>query len=213
MTLAIHIKNMFHRFYIKFIEPRQHNEDLRNREFVLNILLVGTAAMLLCTIVLFVISYSLMDHEYVLTRLLGTAGALIIACLILYLSRSGRHKLASWSFIAAYMSLAAVVSACWGVSMPSAALLFGFVIMLVGVVLGSGYPVYGAVTAAVIIVGLQIAESKNIINPDLDWAEDPLNFGTVSGPFLIFGVIALVSWLFNERTEQSLRRARRANQG
>jgi signal transduction histidine kinase len=204
---------MLNRLYDLLIRPKQKDEDLQNREMVLNVLLIGTLVMLACTILLFLFSYGPGHNCFMLARLLYTISAFFIACLILYLSRSGYHRLASWLFIIIYMFLASVVVACWGASLPSAALLFGFVIMLIGVVLGSSYPIYGALASTAIITALNIAANKNILRPDLDWASDPLNFGTVSGAFLMFGVIALVSWLSNERTEGSLRRAHRAEEG
>lgn len=204
---------MLQRFYKYFIEPQQKGEDLRNREFVLNVILMGTLVLLACGVLLLMVSYVFFDHTYVLGRMAGIALALVATWWIYYLSRAGWHKLAAWLLIILYLMLATAVSWRWGVTLPSAAVLFGLVIMISGTVLASPSSLYIAGAAIVLVLGLETAQSKGVIEPDLTWMSQPYGLGTVSGFCLIFGIIALISWLFNERTERSLRRARRAEAG
>lgn len=204
---------MLHRLYTYFIEPRQKDEDLRNRELVLNVLLVGTLVLLLSTVLLLVLSYFGFHHRYVLVRMEGVTAALVATWWIYFLSRSGRQQIAAWLLIGIYLLIATSVAWRWGVTIPSAALLFGVVIMVTGTVLRSPYPLYVAGVSIIITLAIELAQERGLIRPDLSWIQDPFGISTVSGFCLIFGVIALVSWLFNERTEQSLHRARRAEAG
>lgn len=206
-------QKLFQRIFKYFIEPQQQDEDLRNRELVLNVILLGTLVLLSCGILLLIISYTVFQHTYVLARLGGIGAALVACWWIYYLSRSGWHKTAAWLLILIYLCIATAVAWRWGVSLPSGAVLFGLVIMISGTVLGSPNPLYIAGVSVCIIVALETAQAKGIIKPDLTWLQEPFGVGTVSGFCLIFGVIGLISWLFNERTEQSLRRARRAEAG
>lgn len=204
---------MFQRFYKHFIEPRQTDEDLRNREFVLNVILVGTLALLGCAVVLLIFSYVVLHHTYVLVRMAGIGTAFVASWWIYYLSRSGRNKLAARLLIVVYLMIATAVSWRWGVALPSAAVLFGLVIMISGTVLASPNPLYIAIASTAIVLLLELAQAHDVIRPDMDWMNQPFGLGTISGFCMLFGVIGLISWLFNERTEQSLQRARRAEAG
>lgn len=204
---------VLHRLYAFFIEPHQRDEDLRNREFVLNILLLGTLILLSCGVLLLLISYTIFGNTYVLGRMLGVSIALVATWWIYFLSRSGWHYSAAWLLVGMYMLLATAVAWRWGVNIPSAVLLFGLVIMLTGTVLGSRHPLYVALAAIVIVLLLQRAQANGAIQADSTWIQTPFDFDTVFGFCLIFGIIAIISWVFNQRTEHSLHRAHRAEAG
>jgi signal transduction histidine kinase len=204
---------MFHRLYKTFIEPHQTDEDLRNRELVLNVLLVGTLGVLSSAVLVLLISYGPLHNPYVLPRLVMLAAALVATWWIYFLSRSGHYKPSAWLLICMYVILASGVAYRWGVTMPYAVALFGLVIMLAGTVLGAPYPLYMAGVCIIIIFGLKIGEQHGLIQPDMSWVQTSLDIGVVAGFCLVFGIIALVSWLFNEQTERSLHRAHRAEAG
>src|SRR6476646_340711 len=86
---------MLHKLYTRFIQPRQKNEDLRNREFILNVLLAGTLSLMLAAIVILLYSYAILHNTYVLARLLGIAGAFGVTWWIYFLSRSGWRRAAA----------------------------------------------------------------------------------------------------------------------
>jgi signal transduction histidine kinase len=204
---------MLHKLYIRFIQPRQQNEDLRNREFILNVLLAGTLSLMAAAMIILLYSYAILHNTYVLARLLGIAGAFAVTWWIYFLSRSGWRRAAAWMLIILYLLLAASVAWRWGVTLPSAVLLFAMVIMITGTVLGSPYSLYVAAIAIVTILVIEAGQLHGTIKPDLSWMSAPFNIGTVSGYCMIFGIIALISWLFNKRTENSLQRAQRAEHG
>jgi signal transduction histidine kinase len=204
---------MFKRLYTYFIAPRQKDEDARNRELVLNVLLLGTLVLLGCGVFLLVIAYFFFGHTYVLPRMAAIFAALVATWWMYFMSRSGSNRMAARFLILIYLLIATAVSWRWGVTLPSAAVLFGLVIMLTGTVLGSKYPLYVAGASVAIILGIEYAQVNGITKPDITWMQEPYGLGTVSGFLLIFGVIATISWLFNERTEHSLHRARRAEAG
>jgi signal transduction histidine kinase len=204
---------MLERLYQYFIEPQQKDDDLRNRELVLNVLLVGTLLLLFCAVLTLLFNYFVLQHTYVLAQMGAIASALVATWWIYFVSRSGWHRMAAWLLIGIYLLLATTVAWRWGAALPSAAVLFALVIMLTGTVLGSKYPLYVAAVSAVIILGIEYAQVHGLTKPDLSWADTPLDVGTIVGILLIFGIIATISWLFNERTEDSLHRARRAEAG
>jgi magnesium-transporting ATPase (P-type) len=175
---------MLHRLYKYFIEPQQQDEDLRNRELVLNVLLVGTMLLLVCAVLTLLITYFFFGHTYVLTRMAGIASALVAVWWIYFMSRSGWHRMAAWLLIGMYLLLATTVAWRWGAALPSGAVLFALVIMLTGTVLGSKYPLYVAMLSLVIVLSIEYAQVHGTIKPDLSWADTPYDMGTIVGTFI-----------------------------
>ncbi len=203
---------MFLKLYRAFIEPQQKDEDSRNRELVLNVLLVGTLCILTLALLVLIHSY-FTNYRYVLPRIEGLAGALVLTWWTYFLSRSGKHRLAAWLLIIMYIALATAVAAKWSVAMPYAVALFALVVMVTSAVTGSKATPYVTALCIVIIVVVKGLQQTGRLHPDLAWAQSPLDSGVIGGFSLIFAIIALVSWLFNEQTERSLHRAHRAEAG
>src|SRR5438046_2650317 len=131
--------SIFRHAYISLIEPQQKNEDLRNREFVLNVLLIGTLLLLLCGVVALIIDYLVLHHRYVLGQMAGISAAFAFTTWVYLLSRTGRQRPAAWLLIGLYLVLATSVAWHWGATLPSAVALFALVIMITGMVLASPY--------------------------------------------------------------------------
>jgi signal transduction histidine kinase len=201
---------MLHRLYTFFIEPRQKDEDLRNREYVLNTLSAGTGILMLCGIIALAINYCVLEHHYVLGQMAGIGVAFLAVCAVFALSRSGRHLFAARLLVAIYLVLASSVAWNWGVILPSAVLLFALVIMVTGTILPAPYPLFVAAISTAIVVAIGGAQANGTIQPDLHWMDEPFEQSTIVGFCMIFAIIALISWLFYKRTEQSLHRALRA---
>src|SRR2546430_2716818 len=123
-----------HKLYNLLIKPRQKDEDLRSREFVLNVLLVGTLVILAGAIAVLLASY-LNGHPYVLLRLELLAATWGLTVIMYLLARSGQYKLAAWYLVGLYLLLSIGVAARRGVTFSPAVLLFGVVIMVTGTVL------------------------------------------------------------------------------
>src|SRR6266496_3128706 len=88
-------RNLFGSIVKKLITPRQQEEDIRNREFVLNVLLAGTLLAAVVLTMLLLISFGV----YHLTYIGGRVVSGIIICgwlgLLYGLSRLGRYKLSA----------------------------------------------------------------------------------------------------------------------
>ncbi len=198
------------RFYNLFIAPRQTNEDMRNREVVLNVLLTGTLGMLGLVFLLLLFSWTVAGYHYVLSRLLLVLPIVAIVGSLYGLSRRGYYRTAASYLVAIYFLLAAAMVYRWGVTLPTAELLNGLVIVLAGTLLGPTYSLYAAGSASIVLVACEIATTHKLIHPNLSWTVLPPNMTDVLGFCVIFAVIALVSWLFNQQMERSLHKAERA---
>jgi signal transduction histidine kinase len=196
-------------FYTRFLAPRQKDEDVRNREIVLNVILAGTL-LIVGLAVLVIIENYLGGMTFLATR----AGALSLVFLfvlgIYWLSRRGQYRLAAWLLVGTYGLLAASVGIVWSISLPSAVLLYGLVVVLSGILLGPLYSLIGFGAAVVLIIGTVVLESTGIITYDLTWWQEGPGVDDVFGLSFMLGMIAAVSWLFNYQMARSLKRAQRA---
>lgn len=199
---------MLQKFYQRYVAPRQSDEDTRNREFVLNVLLVGTFLVALLAQLALLLSLALGND--VGMRIISVALMGFVLWGIYYLSRAGNYLPAATLFIGLYSVVAILVASRWGVAMPIAVLLFGLIIVLAGILIGALYSLVAVVGVGVAIVCIKLAEAAGITDTNWSWTSDPTNAGTIVGFVFLFGIIAVVSWLFNYRMERSLHRAERA---
>lgn len=200
---------MWQRIYKQFIAPRQEDEDARNREFVLNVLLSGTLVITSLSFLLLLSSILLFGNDVAL-RIVSVAGMLAIVSGLYALSRSGHFYPAAYILTGLYLLVATLVAQRWGITMPVAILLFGLVIVLSGILIGARHSLYAAVVVLVVIIALKIAESAGATKTNWSWTEEPSSVGAIIGFTFVLGIIAVVSWLFNYRMERSLHRAERA---
>ncbi|HEX7963889.1 MAG TPA: ATP-binding protein [Candidatus Saccharimonadales bacterium] len=200
---------MLNKLYRLLIEPHQKDEDLRNRELVLNVLLAGTLAVLAGALFVIFVNF-IGGRHFLLLRMEILTGTWLLTLGMYWRARRGHYHLPAYFVIALYTLLAVGVAWRWGVTFPPAILLFALVIMVAGTVLGASFPLYASAGVIALAVLITSAENKGSIKPDIRWTQSPFDMVVVIGVCLIFVIIALISWLFNEQTERSLKRARRA---
>jgi len=198
-----------HSIYATLFAPRQKDEDIRNRELVLNVLLAGTLLILLLAVLFLVGSY-VSGLTFVLPRGIALSGVFLLVCGIYRLSRHGQYRLAAWLLVGVYVALATTVGAIWSISLPSAVLLYGLVVVLAGILLGPRYSLIGFAVVVVLLTGTTMLGSAGVIHYDLSWKQGGPEIDDVFGLSFMLGMIAAVSWLFNYQMARSLHRARRA---
>ena len=99
--------------YKRLIEPRQQEENARNRELVLNVVLLGTIAVSFALLALMVVSFFLGNNHYVLTRMGVGAVLLLFLCGTYYAIRKKGFKWGAHLLVIFYGLLACLVVAQW----------------------------------------------------------------------------------------------------
>jgi signal transduction histidine kinase len=198
-------------FYKRFIEPRQRDEDIRNRELVLNILVTGTIAIFGAAFLLLLVSIFVSHNWYVWTRAVVAGAGLMIVVNTYYLSRRGRHSIAAYGLLGLYGAIAAGVMYRWGVTVPTGILLMGMFVVLSGIIIGARAIPWALGFVLLVSFTLERLEIRGVIHPDLaNWSRNPLSLSLVVGCSLLFSILAVVSFTYTSQMERSLRRARRA---
>lgn len=202
---------MLHRLYNTFLKPVSQDPDLRSRELVLNYLLFGSLCLILAAQIGTFISFLLLRYDNFSTSGPAMLFLLILVGALYYAARVKHwYRAVSWMLVGLLLLAGAYSIISWGLFLPVAGLLFGFVIIMSGILLGARYSLYTTVMIVLLLLILEYARVEGITHPDTSWLRLSSNLGDVFGFFLIYGAMAFVSWLFNRQMEQSLKRARRS---
>jgi len=193
-------------FYKKFIEPRSKNEDLKRREFILNI-------FLLCIIILFgiqlliVLYQSVTFVEYRGLPLVILTSFFLVFLILYILSRKGFFILSSYIFIGYFLMLTTYAVYKWGVELPPGLLFYMLIVVMSGILISTRFAFIITLVISLFIIIIGYLQINSVIHPNLYWKTDLLTLSDVIMFPIIFFIIAAVSWLSNREIEKSLNRA------
>lgn len=201
---------MLQKFYKLLVEPSSNDIDQRNRELVLNWLLVGIASLLVVYSANTLIGVVFLDKSYLFIRFLWITVILgaLVSYLLLLRKRERLQRIMSALFVSLLFMSTFFIVFEWGIINPIGILLFGLVTVVAGILLGARYSLYVALVICATLALLEYGRSHHLVTPDTSWSNDPSSMTDVVNLGAVFFIIALVSWLFNKQMEQSLHRAR-----
>jgi signal transduction histidine kinase len=180
------------------------DEDRQRRGRILNIILLGSIAMLVILDAI-VLSYSLReggaDHE------ISFAAFSILPAFFIFLyalSRRGFPTLASYLLVTGYLVSDSYAAYRWGVTMQVVLLAYALIIVTATILHGTKFGFFVTAVISAFIIPLWYAQYHGIV------ATQAQKMRTVDAViFSIFYVlIMIVAWLYNREIERSLERAR-----
>lgn len=199
------------KLYNTFIKPRSQDRNSQNRELVLNYILLGLIVLSGVEFLTSLFGFITLDQHYLAYRLLGMLVVLLCFCTLFWFARwKQMRKFASFIIICALFLTVSLVALNWGTVTPTGTLLFGLIVVISGILLGSRFAIYSAMLSSIILILLEYLKAHNVIQPNLSWMQRPSSMSDIMGFSTIFAIIALVSWLFNRQMEQSLERAQKS---
>lgn len=196
--------------YKLLILPKSGNIDEARREFILNILLVGTiilaTAGLVENLVYYFLDYLDLYHYMGIDPLIGFL-FVVTFCAFLFLSRNGKAKLVSIILISFLFLSAFYTSFVWGADVPQALLIYALIIVMSGILVSTRLAFLSTVIIALILTAISVAQINSIYRPSVSWKSKMFSLGDtwVAVTTLIF--LGLISWLFNREIERALKRA------
>lgn len=199
------------KFYARFISPTQGDPDIRSRELILNVILIGIIALVLASALNSFMSVVVKDETYVVSRLLFILVLLFAFAYMYWLVRNrGYRKLTSNFITLLLFALSLLVMTKWGLQNPVASILFCMTIVVSGILLGARYSLFVLFAISVALLSLLYFDTKRVLHPNLEWTQKHISIGDVITFVTLFFVIALLSWLYNRQMEDSLNRARKS---
>lgn len=198
------------RFLVRIFQPTSQDEDLRNREYVFNI--ISFSSLLTSGLFTFVVIYRIytMGDSYK-----GLPFSIILIIFVVFhvlfiLSKKGRFILASYLLVSLYFAANTYMILFWGVDVPMGLLAYALIIVMTGILLGSKA---SFIATFIIFATMGIVadmQTHSIIVPASYWKTEPATVVNTTEFAFVLGIISIISWLSNRQIQKSLNRARRS---
>ncbi len=198
------------RFHQKFLQPYSKQEDQSRREYILNVLLLGSITLSLAAVVIVIANYLSLGSNY------GGVSPYIIVAIFLFftslyvLSRSRFYKVSSLIFITFYFLIGLYVTYSWGIMLAQSWIVFVLVIIMSSVLIGTAFAGIVSLLIVIAMFTLTYLHDADIIRHNLDWVSEAGGYSDAFGYSFALLVVMIVSWLSNREIEKSLKRARQS---
>ena len=195
--------------YTTFIEGRSSTPDSRNRELVLNCLLVASIVLASGEFLDLLYGFAAIDLHYLSGRLISAAAVVTGLALTYWLGRT-HQRMASGIVIGTFFVAGGFLAYHWGTMTPTGVLLFGMTIVMAGILLGSRYSIILTGLIVALMIALEDCRMHNMVHPSLAWKLRATSISDVMAVGGIYTTMAITSWLFNYQMEKALKRSRRS---
>jgi signal transduction histidine kinase len=189
------------------LAPRMHDDTSRRKEFIVNILLLGSLSLSFLVLLLLALRAASLGNAYHGVPLIQMSGVCLFFLSLFLLSRARQAAIAAGIFIALYFGIATASLAQWGFTLPVGLLLYCLVIVMTGILISSRSAFRMAILCSSVLVLLAYRPVSGMSHPDIEWLHQPFNLTDTVSFIFTFLLIASVSWLSNREIENSLQRA------
>ncbi|EKE11248.1 MAG: hypothetical protein ACD_15C00113G0013 [uncultured bacterium] len=201
------------RFLYGLIRAKSKDEDLKRREFILNILLFSAIALLSIAVAVNAINFLFHDYAVYERNAISLKALLLILSgfsSLYFLSRKGFFIASAYLLISIYFFLSTYMAYRWGIDVQAGLLLYVLIIIMSGILINTRFSFIVAIISSFTIAVLNYFQRYDKFAADSSWKSRPVELSDAVMFSIIFIVIATVSWLSNREIEKSLRRARKS---
>ncbi len=189
--------------------PQVSTYTLRNYKVISTVVLIGSYLVVAAITILLLININIRSaHVLGSLAVCGVAFFYLIGTQIL--ARLSYYHATAYLLVTFYALLAAWIAWKGGVNTPIAMLIFALVIEIAGILLAARHALFAAVAASLLLLGMQTATTFRWHTPNMSGANGTSNFSEVFAYCAVFGMLALISWLYNREMEHSLLKAKQA---
>lgn len=196
-------------FYF-LLTPKSREKDSFRKEFILNVLLVGSIFLSFSAFIsAFIGKYFFSINKdysgippFILFLLLTIFFVLYIA------SKTGRSRLTAYTLLFLYFCGATYTAYFWGVDVPQAILIYALIIVMSGILVDARFAFFMSAIISVTLLSIGYLQQEKMIAVSTFWKSKPADFRDSFVTIVTLFIIAIVSWLSNRETEKALNRAR-----
>ncbi len=210
-TVSFFLKGYIHIVYKKLIEPRKTDEEERRVEFILNVILLGTAIFLTfleCLLLVYRFIWPIyynIPYSGVSIVLFSTIYLLSLS--FIWMSRSGYVKLASYCLIAFYFIGTTYSAFIWGPYLYQVILTYTLLIVIGSILLSARVGFFLTVLIGLANIVSSILHLNGFVTFNETWKDTPVQLSDAVKFSVTYGMIMLISWLSNREIAKSLSRA------
>ncbi|HXR50115.1 MAG TPA: HAMP domain-containing sensor histidine kinase [Verrucomicrobiae bacterium] len=193
--------------YDLFLAPRSLSDDMRRREFILNVLLTSLA-LVTCLLFVFSVLHALdlqIDQQEGLATLYALGLSVVFG--LWRLSRNSKQQLASLGLLLLLYVAATRLTIHYSFELPISELMYAVLIVFAGILLKTHDALVTAGIVVATLLGVSYVQTAHYMTPRLDWLNQDFGLGDAIGYMAMLCLIALVSWLANRDIHRSLARA------
>jgi signal transduction histidine kinase len=193
--------------YTRLIHPRTTRTETQRKEFILNVILIGTLVLCGFLFISIIISHILPNDSY------SGISPILFLCIsgffafLLKLSRSGHVTLSSYFLIGTYAIATIYGVFQWSFVLPMIILSALVTIVISSILIHSRFGFLLTFILSLIICGITLLQLRGVIPMDVYWKHDPIVFQDVLEICCILFGVSGIAWLSNRETERSLARA------
>ena len=200
-----------HFFYRLLIKPKSADEDTKRRELILNIILTFSF------VALFLLDQSIFISELTNPAFHGIpfllfTGVVLVSGFLLFLSRKGFIKTASYLLLLFYFVLTMYGVYHWSLVLPMIILGSVMIIVISSILIGIRFSFVATLLIIIGVITITHFQITGFIHAHLYWKSEPLQIKDAVEISIIFLLITAISWLSNREMERSLKRARQSEQ-
>lgn len=195
-------------WFWRLLQPHSGDEDAQRREYILNIVLLGSIALSLAaviTVLIFMLPFVGREHGAGLGFMLIP---LFVFSALYVISRRNYSRASAYALVFIYFLLGIYTMAAWGLLLGKSILLFVLLIVMASVLISTRFAFVMTGLSSLTLLGIAYLLSRNIIHPDLYWIRNAGGWDDAVTYIFLLSVITLVTWLSNREIEHSLERAR-----
>ena len=195
-------------FLYKLVEPKSKDEDSKRREFILNVILLGSLIFSGIATVITLTDVINLGSAYKGVSPLILLIIFLLFLFLYFLSSIGYFILSAFILIGVYFLAVTYTVYKWGVVIPQALLTYALIIVISGILISTRFAFI--ITALILFTMLLLgyAQINGIIPYDLYGTQEIMEPLDIIMLGVTLSIITLVSWLSNREIEKSLKRAR-----
>jgi len=202
------LNNYLGSFYKRLIAARSINKDKARKEFILNILLLGSIVLTFFGFLVNVVDSTVYATNYNGLNPFISFFVLVLFSFLLFLSRNGKSEISSRIMVGLLFLSAVAASYRWGSDTSEALLIYALVIIIAGALTNSKISFFLTFAGISFVLLFSYLEINHILMPDRRWKTAPLHLGDSVVYSVTLGLMWVLAWLSNREIEKSLKRAR-----
>lgn len=208
VTIYNLVKKILDFLYSILIKSKSEDEDTRRREFILNLVLLGTIGIMLWSNFFILISTLANKSAENYISLIPFSSLTVLFIGLYIASRFGKITIASYCLLVVYFLGTLYGAYRWGITLPAIILSFALLITMASILISSKVGLISAIISIITIIIFGYEEVVHSIIPE--WRREAITtFDLVEYSVILF-VITLVSWISTRDIEKSLLRARKS---
>lgn len=202
-------RNCVQWLYRQYIQPKSEDRELKRKEFILNVILVGTIVFLSAFELLLIYGEFIVKNDPEIPFFLFT-NIYLVSLYLLHLSRKGHVVAVSYALILLYFAGLVFGTIMWGPDLYQIVVTYALVIVITGILFNLRVSIFVVSITTLIIAGTIYANNHGFITFDHAWRTEHLEFNDAIELSATFFMITLISWLSNREIAKSLSLARQS---